>query len=36
MSEEIKFKPKKVKNLRLRKKSSDEEDNADQGDVEVL
>lgn len=35
MSEEIKFKPKKVKNLRIRKKSSDEEDE-DQQDDEVL
>lgn len=36
MSEEIKFKPKKVKNLRVRRKSSDEEDNGGQEDEEVL
>lgn len=35
MSDEIKFKPKKVKNLRIRKKSSDEEDEG-QEDTEVL
>lgn len=36
MSEEIKFKPRKVKNLRARRESSDEEDDKNHGDEEVL
>lgn len=36
MSEEIKFKPKKVKNLRVRNVSSDEEKGGDQTNEETL
>lgn len=36
MSEEIKFKPRKVKNLRARKHSSDEDEEKSQEDEEVL
>lgn len=36
MSEEIKFKPRKVKNLRVRKHSSDEDEDKNQEDEEFL
>lgn len=37
MSEEVKFKPRKVKNLRARRNSSSEEEEAEtQGDDDVL
>lgn len=36
MSEEIKFKPKKVKHFRTRRNSSDEDDDKNQEEEEVL
>lgn len=36
MSEEIKFKPIKKKNLRVRRRSSDEDDEQDPAEEEVL
>lgn len=36
MSEEMKFKPKKVKNLRARRQSSDEDEETNREDEEVL